>query len=92
MALGTKWGLFRHYWILFKLVLTVLAATVLLLNMQTVSFLASEAANTGIANLGGLRSELIHAGGGLLVLLIIMILSVYKPQGMTSYGWHKQNK
>ena len=29
-ALGTPWGLFRHYWILFKLLLTTSAATVLL--------------------------------------------------------------
>jgi hypothetical protein len=30
MALGTKWGLFRHYWVLFSLVLTILATVVLL--------------------------------------------------------------
>src|SRR5687768_13979193 len=32
-ALGTAWGLFRHYWILFKLILTVLATIVLLLEL-----------------------------------------------------------
>ncbi len=87
MSMGTPWGLFRHYWVLFKLLLTILATIVLLLNMQTVSF----AAETGSADLGGLRGELLHAGGGLLVLLVTTILSVYKPRGMTRYGWRKQH-
>jgi hypothetical protein len=30
-ALGTAWGLFRHYWILFKLLLAAVATIVLLL-------------------------------------------------------------
>src|SRR5262245_14513082 len=36
MSLGTKWGLFRHYWVMFSLVLTILANIILLGNMQTV--------------------------------------------------------
>src|SRR3569623_1618107 len=82
MALGTPWGLFRHYWVLFKLVLTILATIILLLNMQTVSYIA-RFAETDSDALGGLRGELLHAGVGLLVLLVITILSVYKPRGMT---------
>lgn len=92
MSLGTPWGLFRHYWVLFKLLLTILATIVLLLNMQTVSFLAGVAAKTGNADPNGLWGELLHAGGGLLVLLVTTILSVYKPRGMTRYGWRKQNE
>lgn len=96
MSLGTPWGLFRHYWVLFKLLLTILAIIVLVLNMQTVSFLAGVAAETGSADLGGLRGalwgELLHAGGGLLVLVVTTILSVYKPRGMTRYGWRKQHE
>ncbi|HEX9765526.1 MAG TPA: hypothetical protein VGA36_02110, partial [Nitriliruptorales bacterium] len=30
MALGTRWGLVRHWWVVFSLVLTVLAIVVLL--------------------------------------------------------------
>src|SRR5919107_6459579 len=30
-SLGTAWGLFRHYWILFKLLITVFATTILLI-------------------------------------------------------------
>jgi uncharacterized membrane protein len=89
MSLGTKWGLFRHYWVLFKLLLTILAIVVLILNMQTVSFLASIAIEKGNVDPGGSLGELIHAGGGLLVLLVTTILSVYKPRGLTKYGLRK---
>jgi hypothetical protein len=96
MSLGTKWGLFRHYWTLFSLVLTILATVVLLVNMQTVSFFAGIAAETDRADMGalrgGLRGELLHAGVGLLVLLVIQVLNVYKPRGMTAYGRHKQHE
>jgi hypothetical protein len=94
MSLGTKWGLFRHYWVLFSLALTILATIVLLGNMQTVSFFAGVAAEMDSADVGGLRDalqgELLHAGVGLLVLLVIQVLNVYKPRGMTPYGWRKQ--
>ena len=96
ISLGTKWGLFRHYWVLFSLVLTFLAIVVLLSNMQTVSFFAGLAAGTGSADVGalrgGLQGELLHAGVGLLVLLVIQVLNVYKPRGLTPYGWRKQQE
>jgi hypothetical protein len=89
MALSTRWGLFRHYWVLFTFLLTVLAAIVLFVHMSTVSFYADVAAEANSASRVGLRSELLHAGGGLLVLLVITGLNVYKPQGMTPYGQRK---
>jgi uncharacterized membrane protein len=88
-ALGTMWGLFRHYWVIFKLLLTVLATFVLLLNMQTVSSLADRAARDS-ADLPGAGGQLLHAGVGLLVLLTTAILAVYKPRGMTRYGRRKE--
>ena len=91
-SLGTPWGLFRHYWVVFKLLLTVVATIILLLHMPTVSFLAGIAAQTDSAHLGGLRGELLHAGGGLLVLLVTTTLAVYKPRGLTPYGWRKQHE
>jgi hypothetical protein len=89
MSLGTPWGLFRHYWVLITLVLTILSTVVLLLHMPTVSFVAREADGAALARLGG---DLFHAGGGLLVLLVITALNVYKPRGMTRYGWRKQRE
>jgi len=91
-ALGTPWGLFRHYWVLVKFLLTVFATIILLLHMPTVSYFAGVAAKTDSANVFGLRGELIHAGGGLLVLLVTATLSVYKPRGMTPYGWRKEHE
>ena len=88
-ALGTAWGLFRHYWVLFKLLLTAVATGVLLLKLGPISYLADAAAETAYssANLVGLRTSiLVHALGGLLVLLAAVTLAVYKPLGMTRYG------
>jgi hypothetical protein len=36
--------------------------------------------------------DLFHPGVGLLVLLVITVLNVYKPRGMTRYGWRKQQE
>ena len=45
------------------------------------------------ADLGAARIQLVvHAAGGLLVLLVPAILSVYKPAGMTWYGRRKQHE
>jgi uncharacterized membrane protein len=89
-ALGTPWGMFRHYWVLVKLLLTVFAATVLLIEAQTVSHLAETAASG--ADPRELPGTLLHSIGGLVVLLIILILSVFKPRGVTRYGWRKQDE
>jgi len=90
MSLGTPWGLFRHYWTLISLLLTIIATTVLLQHMQTVSFFARMAADSGSADIdglrGALRGELLHSGVGLVVLLAIEALNVYKPKGMTAFG------
>ena len=92
MALGTPWGVFRHYWVLITLVLTILATVVLLLHMPTVSALAAVARAADGADRGRLGGDLVHAGGGLLVLLVITVLNVYKPPGLTPYGWRKQHE
>jgi hypothetical protein len=88
-ALGTAWGLLRHYWVLFKLVLTTVATGVLLLKMQPISHLADAAAQAGFSSddLVGLRTSLtVHAAGGLLVLLGALGLAIYKPVGLTRFG------
>jgi hypothetical protein len=85
-ALGTAWGLFRHYWVVFKLSLTVVATTVLLLKLAPISYLADMAAQTTFssADLVGLRTSLmVHAAGGLLMLLAAAALAIYKPAGLT---------
>jgi hypothetical protein len=83
-SVGTEWGLFRHYWIVAKLSLTVPATAVLLLHVPSVSRMARLAVDTAVAagDFAELRMQLVvHAAGGLLVLLTITALSVYKPWG-----------
>src|SRR5712664_2026793 len=92
-SLGTPWGLFRYYWVLLKLLLTVFATVVLLVKMELIDDAARWAAETTLlrADLRAAGLQLVvHAAGGLLVLLVPAMLSVYKPPGMTLYGWRKQ--
>lgn len=89
-ALGTPWGLFRHYWVLVKLLLTVFAATILLIETSTVRSLAQAAASE--ADPRELPGTLLHSIGGSVVLLLVLILSVYKPRGLTRYGWRRQQE
>ncbi|HEU4407768.1 MAG TPA: hypothetical protein VFS43_21060 [Polyangiaceae bacterium] len=88
-ALGTPWGLFRHYWVLIKLVMTLLATIVLLVHMRPIRLMAVVAAETTLSagDFGRLRVQLAaDAAAALLVLLVATTLSVYKPRGVTRYG------
>jgi hypothetical protein len=92
-ALGTTWGLFRHYWVLFKLLINVVATLVLLTYMETFRVLADVAADPR-ADLSVVRnpSPTLHAGAALLLLLAATTLAVYKPRGLTRYGRRKQRE
>ncbi len=92
MSLGTKWGLVRYYWVLISLLLTVFATAVLLVEAPVTRSLAEMAADpvTSTEHLRAMPSTLVHSVGGTVVLLVILVLNVYKPQGMTPYGWRKQ--
>ncbi|WP_232725662.1 DUF2269 domain-containing protein [Bacillus sp. FJAT-44742] len=91
MSLSTTWGLFRHYWILAKSLLTLIAIFILFQYTQTISFVA-ELAREPSTSLDELKRAhgLLHSVGALVVLLLNMILSMYKPKGVTKYGWRKQ--
>jgi len=94
MSLGTKWGLFRHWWVLISLLLTVVAVLVLLSESELISRVAAMAAEptTTDDSLLAVPGTLPHSVGGLVVLLVIQVLNVYKPQGLTPYGWRKQQE
>jgi hypothetical protein len=88
-GLGTPWGLFRHYWVVTKFVLTLLATALLLLHTQPIGRVAGVAMQTTLAgaDLRHVRLQLVgDASAALFVLLATTILSVYKPWGMTPYG------
>jgi hypothetical protein len=94
-ALGTQWGLFQHYWVLAKFITTVIVVIVLALQMSQISYVAEVAAQTTLSS-GDLwrprMSMVLHAGLGLLVLLVPTTLSIYKPRGLTKYGYHVQRR
>jgi hypothetical protein len=92
-GLGTTWGLFRHYWVLFKLLMTIFATIVLLTYMETFKVMAGVAGDPS-ADLAMVRnaSPMLHAGAALLVLLVNTVLAIYKPRGVTRYGWRKQHE
>jgi hypothetical protein len=92
-SLVTPWGLFRHYWVVFKLLINVAATIVLLIYMETFSSMARAAADPR-ADLGVVRtpSPVVHAGLALVLLLVATTLAVYKPRGLTPYGVRKQTE
>lgn len=89
-SLATEWGLFRHYWIIAKLVIAAVATAILLVHMNTaVTSAAAAAADAAFSKdgLGMLPTQLVvHAAGGLVALVIATVLSVFKPWGRTAYG------
>jgi hypothetical protein len=94
-SLGTTWGLFRHYWVLAKLLIAILATLLLLLHTRPISHVAGVAADGALSSgdLRRLRIQLVaDAVAALVALIIATALSVYKPRGMTPYGWRKQQE
>lgn len=93
-ALGTNWGLLRHYWIVAKLLLTVVAFGVMVNNLGEVSSHADHVRHEPGADLpgGAATHGLEHAGVGVLILLLVATLGLYKPGGLTRYGRRKQTR
>ena len=91
MSLVTPWGVFQHYWVVFKLLITVFATVVLLIYMETFRHMAAAAASSAV-ELDAIRnpSPLVHAVLALLILLVATVLAIYKPQGVTPYGRRRQ--
>lgn len=89
-SLGTHWGLFQHYWVVFKLTLTLLATGVLLLYTTTLEAYGDAAAQPdptpGQVALLGSPSVVLHSVAALLVLLTATVLAVYKPRALTPRG------
>lgn len=94
MSLGTQWGLVRHYWVVISLLLTVVATAVLLTQLPTITHVADVAADPGTSpdEIRALPTTLAHSIGGLGVLLVVLVLNVAKPRGLTRYGWRKQQQ
>lgn len=88
-ALLTKWGLFKHYWIIVKLSLTIGATILLLLHLKPIGQLTRIANETSFAYDPhiGLRIQVIaQAGAALLGLLAATTISIYKPWGKVQFS------
>jgi hypothetical protein len=90
-SLGTEWGLFRHYWVLAKLLINLLANVVLLLYMLELSSLVAMLSNHEASGFRSI-SPVLHSTVALGLLLVATVLAVYKPRGITPYGWRKQQE
>lgn len=85
-SVGTTWGLFRHYWVIAKLMITVGASVLLVLHMQIVSSIAIAASHGSMppSHMQGPKMQVVaDAAAALVVLLIAAALSIYKPPGRT---------
>lgn len=92
-ALVTPWGLFRHYWVVFKLAIALGSTIVLLIYLDTFAAMAGVAADPR-ADLGavGNPSPVVHAALALILLLTATTLAVFKPRGLTPYGRRKMDR
>lgn len=90
ISVGTRWGLVRHYWVFISLVLTGLSVGVLLLHMPDVTATVAVLDDLSTQELAALGGDLAHPTIGLVVLLIVLVLNVFKPRGLTRYGHRRQ--
>lgn len=85
-SLGTTWGLFRHHWVAWKLLINVFSTVILLIYMGTFREMARVAADS-TAPLDAVRnaSPLLHAVLALMLLVTATVLAVYKPGGLIAH-------
>jgi hypothetical protein len=91
-AVGTKWGLVRHHWVLAKLFITVVSTLVLFVHTRPIAMLAHLPASATLASaeLTPVRWQLlIDSAAALVALLVATLLSVYKPAGLTGFAPEK---
>ncbi len=92
-SLISAWGLVQHYWVAFKLVLNVLSTVVLVGHMRPIAELAHAAlqGTIGRGDLDQVRVQIaIDACAAAVVLVLATALAIYKPRGMTRYGWRRR--
>lgn len=74
-SLSGPWGLLRHWWVVFKIVVTLPCTGLLILHMQAVPDAAHDA--------GARQQMVLDAALALVVLMVPIVLSLYKPRGTT---------
>ena len=69
---------------------TALLTSVLVFHMPDVSAQADIARAANDEHLLTMGSDIAHAVTGLVLLLGILVLNIFKPKGLTRYGWRKE--
>lgn len=87
LALATRWGLWRHRWVVTSLWLTLLALVLLVahINGDDITELTAIANDTSVPAASDL-ADLPNAIGGLVLVSVALVLNVYKPRGLTRRG------
>lgn len=93
ISLATPWGLFRHYWVVAKLAITLAATIVLVVYMGTFDQMAAAAGNP-MVELWRVRnpSPVVHSTLALVALIVATVLGIYKPFGVTPYGLTRRDR
>ncbi len=75
-SLGGAWGLARHWWVVFKIAITLPCAALLVLHLSML----------GNCRAGTAAQMTFDAGLALIVLVAPLALSLYKPRGVTPWA------
>lgn len=88
----TPWGLFVHYWVVFKLLINVATTFVLLVYLKTFRAMA-DVASDPTSDLDVVRnaSPVLHGAAALVLLATATVLGMFKPRGLTPYGRRKRS-
>jgi hypothetical protein len=85
-AVGTPWGLTRHYWVFAKLLLTAASTLVLLIHTAAIEAAAVASRHHGM-DFAALQTQLVvDSAAALVVLALATVLSVVKPSGITPWA------
>jgi hypothetical protein len=83
----SPWGLVRHYWVVVKLAMTIAITAVLMTQTPSIDRLGHIATTSSASMDEALArySVLLHSGAGIVAIIVVLVLSVVKPRGLT--GW-----
>ncbi len=77
-----------------KLVITLPATVVLFVHVRPISAVSQIASERMLSSADlGLQIQMLAAAiAALVALLVATVVSIYKPRGLTQYGWRKQQE
>ena len=85
LSVASPWGLFRHYWIRVKLVLTMFATVALLREMPRIMSISGAVMPSRVGLEAAEAKMISHAVGGLVMLALITLFAVCKPRSVGQF-------